>query len=308
MNKKIASIVLIVLCVLTGIFTFFGANLLWSDVANMGYGVKDANIIASFPLVMTFCQAILGVIYLSRYIRRPQYVKSMTKKYLIIFMCFSLVGIVTSIMSGVMIYHSFVKPYPIPAYCLTMIIINVIFIASGVYFYILTCKKMKDDETKRKFNIFYVLYTFATSIIMFFVFERFGAFLYFPFFIEWSTINLTWPFAITLLVPMSMAVQMFLYNYPKYNEKPLGGLIFAIVNLVLGVSSNVAMGIIEYYNTKAVSAVSPAMAIGRLDCSTITFKLVCGFTLIIGFICLAKAILVFVKSKVGNKEETTVSE
>ena len=297
MSKKVASILLIVVSILTGIFTFFGANLLWSDVANMGMGVKDANIITSFPLVFTFCQFILGVIYLARYIARPQYVKAMTKKYLIIFASFSLLGIVTSIMSGVMIYHSFVKPYPIPAYCLTMIIVNVIFIAAAVYFYIFADKNMKEDETKRKFSIVYVLYTIAISGLAFFAFERFGAFLYFPFFIEWRLIYLTWPFAITLLVPISVFVQFFLYNYSKYKEKPLTGVIFAIINLVLGVASNVAMGIIEYYDSRAVSNVSPAMAIGRLDCSTISFKLICGLTLIMTLAALAYSIVVYVKSK-----------
>ena len=163
LSKKAASIILIVLIVVGAIFTFYSANLLFSDLANMFPGIKDANIVTSFPLCMVMNQFILAIIYFARYIRHPEYVKSMTKKYLIIFMAFSVVGIITSIMSGVMIYHSFFKPYPIPAYCFTMILINIVLIAAAVYFYILTVKRMPEDKEKRPFSLKHVFHTMGIS-------------------------------------------------------------------------------------------------------------------------------------------------
>ena len=302
MSKKTATILMIIVAVVGSIFTFFGSNLLFSDVANMGYGIKDANIITSFPMAMVFCQFVLAEIYLSRYLRRPQYVKAMTKKYLIIFMSFSLVGLITAIMSGVMIYHSFVKPYPFPAYCLVMIIVNVLFIATGIYFYILASKRMKEDETRRKFNIFYVIYTIFTSLLVYFAFERFGAFLYAPGFIEWRTFYLTWPFFVGLLVPMAMMIQSFLYIYEPYKKNALGGLIFAIVNLVVGVGTSVGYIVTGYYDSRVISAISPAMALERLQCSTISIELTTGIVVILGIFTLQYAIRMYIKARKLAKE------
>ena len=302
MSKKTAGIILIALIVVGSIFTFFSANLLFSDLANIFPGYKDNNFIASFPLCMTMNQFILGVIYVARYIRHPEYVKSMTKKYLIIFMAFSVVGIITSILSGVMVYHSFFKPYPIPAYCFTMILVNVIFIATAVYFYILTCKKMKDDEVKRPFSLKHVFHTMGISFMVFFSLERFGAFLYFPFYIEWRTIYLSWPFIFTLLAPLSMLIQSFLYVIPKYKENPRIGLIFAIVNIGVAFAAHLAICITGYFNSRLLSAISPAMAIDRLDCSTKSLILILVITFGIGILGLVYSLKEYLKSKKAAPE------
>ncbi|MCR5309375.1 MAG: hypothetical protein K6E21_04620 [Bacilli bacterium] len=300
MSKKTAGIILIILIVVGSIFTFFSANLLFSDLANIFPGYKDNNFITSLPLCMTMNQFILAILYVARYIRRPQYVKSMTKKYLIIFMAFSLVGIITSIMSGVMIYHSFFKPYPIPAYCFTMILVNVILIAAAVYFYILTVNRMPDDAERRPFSVKHVFKTIGYSLGIFFVLERFGAALYFPFYIQWRTIYMSWPFFFTLLAPMSMCVQSFLYVIPKYKENVRAGLIFAIVNLAVAFAAHLAICITGYYNSKLLSAISPAMAIDRLDCSTKSLILVIVVTATIGVLGLVNAIIIRRKVKGMN--------
>ena len=297
MSKKIAGIILIILIVIGSIFTFFTANLLFSDLANIFPGYKDNNFISSLPMCMTMNQFVLAIIYVARYIRHPEYVKSMTRKYLIIFVAFSVVGIITSIMSGVMIYHSFFKPYPIPAYCLTMILVNVIFIAAAVYFYILTIKRMPDDKAKRPFSLEHVFHTMGISFMVFFSLERFGAFLYFPFYIQWRTIYLSWPFVFTLLAPLSMLIQSYLYIYPKYNKKPLTGLIFAIVNIGVALASHLAICITGYNNSKLLSAISPAMAIDRLDCSTKSLILILVVTFGIGILGLVYALKTYLKFK-----------
>ena len=300
MSKKTAGIILIILVVVGSIFTFFSANLLFSELANIFPGYKDNNFITSLPLCMTMNQFILAILYVARYIRRPQYVKSMTKKYLIIFMAFSVVGIATSIMSGVMIYHSFFKPYPIPAYCFTMILVNVILIAAAVYFYILAVKRMPEDKEKRPFSLKHVIKTIGYSLGIFFVLERFGAALYFPFYIQWRTIYMSWPFFFTLLAPMSMCVQSFLYVIPKYKENLRVGLIYAIVNLAVAFAAHLAICITGYYSSKLLSAISPAMAIDRLDCSTKSLILVIVVTAIIGVLGLVNAIIIRRKVKEIN--------
>lgn len=308
MSKKLALIVLAVVVVIGSLFTYYGSNFLFSDVANMVPGIKDANIITTFPMFMVACEFMLGAIYLVRYIRRSQYVKSMTKKYLIIFMCFSFVGFVTSILSGTMIYHSFVKSAPFIAYPLVMAIVHAILIGVAIYFYIYVSKNMKEDETKRKFSIVYVLYNIANSLFVYFVMERFGAFLMFPFWIQWRTIYLTWPFIISLIVPVAMVIQTLLYSFDSYKKKPLFGLVFAIANFVIGLATNIAARTIGYYDSRAISAISPAMAIERLDCSTIITKITFAIIIIVGGITIAHAAVHYIKCKKIEKSAQVAEE
>lgn len=297
MSKKTASILLIIVTVVGSLFTYYGSNFLFSDVANMVPGLKDANIITTFPMFMIACEFMLGAIYLARYIRRPQYVKAMTKKYLIIFASFSFVGFVTSILSGAMIYHSFTKSSPFFAYPLFMMIGHAALLGVAIYFYIYVSKNMKEDETKKPFSVLYILYNIVNSLMIYFTFERFGALLISPFWIQWRTLFLTWPFILSIAVPMSMIVQTFLYHYDFYKKKPLVGLIYAIVNFVLGIGLNVAARVIGYYDSRAISAISPAMAIERLDCSTIITKLTFGIMIVAGAITITNAVLFYMKSK-----------
>ena len=156
---------------------------------------------------------------------------------------------------------------------------------------------MPDDKAKRPFSLKHVFHTMGISFMVFFSLERFGAFLYFPFYIQWRTIYLSWPFVFTLLAPLSMLIQSYLYIYPKYNKKPLAGLIFAIVNIGVALASHLAICITGYNNSKLLSAISPAMAIDRLDCSTKSLVLILVVTFGIGILGLVYALKTYLKSK-----------
>lgn len=305
MSKKLASILLIIVTVIGSLFVYYASNFLFSDVGNMVPGIKDANIITTFPIFMFSLQFILGAIYLARYIRVPQYLKARTKKFLIISASFSFVGLVTSILSGVFIYHSFFKIAPFFAYPFFMAIVNAIFIGVAIYFYIYVSNNMKDDAETKKKSVSFVLFNIANSLMLYFAFERFGAFLLFPFWIQWRTFYLTWPFVLSILVPMSMLVQTFLYQYESYKNKPLVGLIYASVNFVLGIGLNIAARAIGYYDSRAVSAISPAMAIERLACSTVITKITFAVIVLAGALTIAHALVYFLRSK---KAQSTVSE
>lgn len=308
MSKKIASILLIIVTVIGSLFVYYASNFLFSDVGNMVPGIKDANIITTFPIFMFALQFILGAIYLARYIRVPQYLKARTKKFLIISASFSLVGFVTSILSGAIIYHSFFKVAPFFAYPFFMAIISAILIGVAIYFYIYVSKNMKEDEEKKKKSVLFVLFNIANSLILYFAFERFGAFLTFPIWIQWRTFYLTWPFILSILIPMSMLVQTFLYQYDSYKNKPLAGLIYACINFVLGIGLNVAARVIGYYDSRAISAISPAMSIERLACSTVITKITFVVIALAGVLTIAHALVHFLRCKKVQSQVTEVSK
>ena len=308
MSKKLASILLIIVTVIGSLFVYYASNFLFSDVGNMVPGIKDANIITTFPIFMFSLQFILGAIYLARYIRVPQYLKARTKKFLIISASFSFVGLVTSILSGVIVYHGFFKIAPFFGYPFFMALFSAILIATAVYFYIYASKNMKEDAEKKKKSVTFVLFNIANSLMLYFAFERFGAFLTFPFWIQWRTLYLTWPFVLSIVVPMSMLVQTFLYQYDSYKNKPLVGLIYACVNFVLGIGLNIANRLIGYYDSRAISAISPAMSIERLDCSTIITKITFVVLTLVGILTIAHALVHFLRCKKAQSQDSEVKE
>ena len=97
-----------------------------------------------------------------------------------------------------------------------------------------------------------------------------------------------------------MCVQSFLYVIPKYKENVRIGLIFAIINLSVAFVAHLVVCIIGYNEPKLLSAISPAMAIDRLDCSTKSLILVIVVTGIIGVLGLVNAIIIRRKVKEIN--------
>jgi len=297
MSKKTLVILLIAVVLVGSIFDFYGTNLLFSDIGNLYAGFKDNYIFSTIPMMMIFSQFILGVIYLSRMIVRPQYKKAMTKKFLITLAAMSLVGLVFSIISGISVYHSFTKPYPFPLYCLVMTIVNVVFIASAIYALILVKKRMSEDVEKRKFNILYVIYTFIASILLWISLDRFGAFLYLPSYIQWSTFDLSWPFIFGLPILLSMMVQSFLYAFDFYNTHPKYGVMYAVFNLLVGFILGFINIKLYYRNSSLIAAISLPMGLERLSTSNSTTKVLFILVCTMGLIGLGYSIYFLIKSK-----------
>ena len=73
MSKKTAAIVLIVLVLVGSVVTFYGLNLLFSDVANMLMSKITVDVISSLPGFIFTLDFILASIYVIRYVRTPKY-------------------------------------------------------------------------------------------------------------------------------------------------------------------------------------------------------------------------------------------
>ena len=264
MNKKTSTILLVLLCLFGSVTAFFGMNLLFSDLANMFYSSINSDVISSLPFFVFALDFVLASLYVMRYVKSPEFKKRMTLTYLIILACFSFFGILASILTGVIVYGSFLAPYPFVGYTLICLILHIlILIASCVLFY-LAKKKMGEDEQKRKMNFRHVAYTIAISIFTFFAYNRFGVILMAPLFVHWRTLYLTWPFYASCLVPLLFLIRTVLAAYGVFLEKPKNGIIFASVCLGLGVAFSLTVILIGRSNTQFVSAVSPALPLERL--------------------------------------------
>lgn len=264
MNKRIAAISLIALTIVGSILTFYGWNLLFSDVANMLMSKVTVDLLSSLPGFIISLDFILASIYTMRLIRRPQYKKRMSLLYLIILGCFSLLGIIACIVSGIIVYGSLFAPYPFKGYLVICLVFHAfaLFFSIGAYYNVL--KVMKPDEEKRKMSVHYVLYTIVLCLFVSFAYYRFGAVLLAPVYIQWRTIYLTWPFYTALFIPMALLVHTVLYSFGVYKNHPIGGIIHAGVCLLSSIGFSLAIIFIGRENTQFVSAISPVLPLERL--------------------------------------------
>ena len=281
MNKKVAGIVLICLVIVGSLLTFYNLNLLISDMANMMMASVTVDLISSFPGFIFALDAMLASIYVLRYVYRPQYKKRMTLTYLIILGVFSLLGVITTILSGVLVYPSLLAPYPFAGYMIICLVAHAILLLLSVGGYYNAYKFMKEDEEKRKMKVHYVIYTIILSILVCFSYYRLGAVLLAPLYIQWRTLYLSWSFYLALFLPIGVLVHTALYSFGVYTKNTKGGIIHAGVMLGLSVALSLTYILIGMNNTQLISAISPVLPLERLaslPIDTIVFVL-----LMVGF-------------------------
>lgn len=264
MKKSTAAVLLIVLAVIGSFVTFYTSNLFLSDVSNMFYGVHDVNFISSIPGGIFSIELILAAIYVLRRFRMPEFKKRLALFYTTVLAVLSVIGEAASILTGVMIYKSFTAPYPFPGYTILGIIVNALFFVAAIVINVKVRKTVPDDTDRKKMKVFYIIYSIFLGGLTFFAFNRFGALLWSVTYIQTSTLYLTWPFYIWLLVPMAMLVHVVLYFFDFYKDYPKS----EIVNIILIMAVNLVFGLLVFRSGSAhpefISAVSPALAIERL--------------------------------------------
>ena len=116
MKKKwifIAS--LIVIIIFGSLHTFNTTNLLMSDIANVENKFNFPYVFVTFAHLSLSLTFILYMFFIVRgYDLEPKQRVYMAYKYSMIQMGFGLVGFICSILSGTVVYHSFLAPYPYP--------------------------------------------------------------------------------------------------------------------------------------------------------------------------------------------------
>ena len=133
MNKNKSLILLIVIGIIGSIINFYATNLLFSDLSNMFYGVHDAYIISSFPIFFIALDFVVAFIFVLRLTRYPIYKKSLINLYTTYGIVNSVLGIMFSIITGSIIYDSFIAPYPFMGYSIIMLIVHLALCALFIY-------------------------------------------------------------------------------------------------------------------------------------------------------------------------------
>lgn len=269
MKKKTTIILLLVIGILGSFIAFYSFNMLFSDLSNMFYGTHDAYIITSIPLFMITLDIILSFLFVIRLYRRPEYKKAMIKLYSIYMAINGAIGTVTSIMTGRVLYHSFLAPYPFPLYSLLMLIVNILLMVLGLVIRIILVEKVDEDLEKRKMTIGYMLFSAALFIVIMFAFDKFGAILWSPVYTSFRSLDITIWFYIWILIPPAIIIYYILDNFKVFSRK--GKVIFSITVTALNIILGVVVYLISSNNPLLISSVSPIVPLERLATMPVNF-------------------------------------
>ena len=260
MNKKNLIIALAIPVLIGSLATFYACNLLFSDVSNYATGSPLTNIFVNFPIVMFAAMMVSAPFYLIRLYQRPKTFKHLTTNYLVIAFFLSLLGFVGALISGIVVYKSFIKPYPLPGYLIVGLIFHLIIMVGSALLYFLFIKRLKEDEEKYKVTPKYVFYTFGMFLFICFVYNRLGGLLLAGFFMTPSTWLLTLPQYLWLLIPLALLTIKAMSIILKPNNLLVPSLVVGALNIVIFIP----VIVLTLIDTLYVSSVSPLMPLERL--------------------------------------------
>ena len=261
MKKQHVILYLAILTVVGSLFMALASNMIFDDIFNVAVELTKSTLPASLPAVTVALVFVLGVFYVLRIYRHPDCKKRITRLYLIYVIVFGVLGVVSSIISGVTIYHTFTGSHPFPGYLIIFLIVDIIFILCGVCGLVLV-RKLKDDEGRIKINARYVFKTIGWFLFICLAFNRFGMLLGAPTYIYLRNLYKTFPFYLYLLMPIYLGTLHVFKILEIFDRKQL------VVSTIIGLACNVVLfayiAIMGINDTAFISALSQAMPLERM--------------------------------------------
>ena len=141
-----------------------------------------------------------------------------------------------------------------------MLVLNVLIIAGSAVVLFKIVLKMPEDTEKYKVSVKHVFHTLGLFLLIALAFNRFGAFLLAPVYVQWSTLYKTFVYYLFLLIPMALLVVKIL----KLLEIRKHFLIPVVVIGVLNAGLMIAILLLGGSDAGFVSAVSAAAPLERL--------------------------------------------
>ena len=261
MSKKFVMISLAVIAIIASPLTFYASNLFFSDVSNFGSG--SPTIFATFPSMLFGAMLIAATLYIVRLYKRPENKKALSQLYLIIAAALAFLGIVFAVLGGVVNYRGNFVKYPFPSYLIIFLVLHVLVLAASVFVFFKFVKPMPEDASKFKGGVKHVFHTLGLYLLIALAFNRFGAFLLMPVYVQWSSLYMTFVYFLFLLVPMALLVIKVLKFFEIGKSYFIPVIAVAALNIVLFAVTAI-IGINDSAFVSAVSAAAPLERLGSM--------------------------------------------
>lgn len=260
MSKKFSLIALAIIAVLGSLVTIYACNLFFTDVPYFGPNIMDTAIFASLSALLFGAYFVMGALYICRAHLRPKTIKRLSSTYLKITIVLSVLGFIFALLAGLVNYGTLLSKYPFPGFVIVAMVLHLLVLAASIFAMIKFVKPLPEDEEKFKVTAKHVFFTLGWFLFVALAFNRFGAFLTMPIYVELRNFYQTVFFYLFLLVPMAILVKKAFDVF----ELKLNRFIYVIVLFTINLVLFLVVVIIGLNDTTFVSSLSPAMPLERL--------------------------------------------
>ena len=262
MSKKFVAISLAIIAVLGSLWTFYASNMFFGDISNIQAGFMKTTMFASLPGLFLGAMIVASTLFIVRLYKRPNNKKALCKLYLIIAAVLAFLGIVFAVLGGVINYRGNFVKYPFPGYLIIMLVIHVLVLAASIFLFVKYVRKMPEDAEKFKGGVKHVFHTLGLYLLVALAFNRFGAFLLMPVYVQWSSFYMTFVYFLFLLIPMALLVIKVL-GILDYKPLLIPVIVVAALNIVL-FAVTALIGVNDSAFVSAVSAAAPLERLGSM--------------------------------------------
>lgn len=266
-KKKYLIIALVIIAFVGSIFAFYCTNLVMAAIANKGTPGFFGGLLLPISAIMLPIEFVLAAFFIVRHYLHPTHLKRMIKVYSITLLSLAGVGLLTVILSGALVYKNMAIAVPFGGGLIIFMLWHLATIAFGLFALLYLRKKVEyDDIYIHKTTPKYVFMTILISLLVFYSFNRFGAFLHSPFYCQYRTLDNTYPFYVLICLPMAMLVVIMLYIFGVFNKKGRA----TIGIFVSGITAALSIFILLQFISRSskdqsfLAAISPAVPIERL--------------------------------------------
>ena len=261
MSKKFSLIALAIIAVLGSLMAFAASNLFFTDVPYFGPHIMDTSIFLSFTALLFGAYFVIGAMYIVRSYLKPNIRKKMSKTYLKTTMVLAGLGLVFAILAAVINYNgNFLASAPFPGFIVLMMVAHLLVLGGSIFALLKPVKALPEDTEEFKVGAKHVFFTMGWFLFTALAFNRFGAFLTMPIYVELRNFYQTVFFYLFLLVPMAILVKKVFDVF----ELKLNRFIYVIILFAINLVLFVVVAIIGLNDTTFVSSLSPAMPLERL--------------------------------------------
>jgi len=283
--KILRNILAVLVVLMISVITFFSFNLLFSFVSN--YQAISKTSLSWIPMMMFMCEIYVALFAIFNYVDLKRKDVYFWRKYSIMMGCFSLVGVVSSIVVGSFVYGTFVGDYVFVAYPLVMLLVHTLLLGLSCYIAFvsirLIIKEIPERMWKNKHS--YRVKEFFIAQLLVFGMEKLGSIVLLP--LIWSSYDSVYviPFYIQLLMPLALFVVYMIDQHWKHSMK-LNVILYGSI-LAYSLFSLIYMLVASHNNYPTfVNPLSPIMQLERLVTSPIGFVILYLVSVFTSFVLL----------------------
>ena len=263
MNKKNLVICLVLLAVPASFICFYATNLILSDVANMFYMTLTRDVISSLPIFLIAVDFVIAAMLILRCFLYPGDRNRLLRSNAVAVAGLSLIGLVSAVLTGTVIYGSFAALYPFRG----AIVLTLLFHLTMLLLALLAlrkCHRAKNSDTSVRPRFVRGVQWMLMAVFLYYAFDRLGAFLWMPVYVQIRTLGESFLFYLSLLLPACLLLHHLRYRLKLYRNQALAGILYPLIYLAADLLLCIAVVSNGIRDTQFVAAISPALGIERL--------------------------------------------